>query len=310
MEGVGYFISQTQLDSLLNAKDQEEFLELLSQTFLGAHMEGEGGKKNINYALEASLSETKNIINGMAPNPEEFDILWYKYDFSNLKVILKGVYKGISEDEILKECNVNSKHDPRLLLEAVKKDKVEFMPKEVSLAIEASRNLSAGIHMIDLHVDKGYIDLIKRLAEDSAHPFLKKYVYLYSRFLDIKNQLRMKNLDGFVEVSGVFVSDTGVDKALESLKGMGDERFWEDAIAEYESEGHFTLLEKKMDDYLLDTLKHESIADIFSPATLFAFCEARKNDINIIRSLYVFKTTKRNVDYIKKYLRNSFIYVR
>ncbi len=301
-EGSGYLLSPKQRRQLLDAERKEEFESILETTFLSAFLENSEEKKDVDKALEDCLLATKELLDEISPNSYIMDVLWYRYDFANLKIILKGIRGNFSEEAIIGLCHPFGKHDARYLLQAVQKEKTEFLPQEAREAVEASERVNYP-YLIDFHLDSAYIEMVERMVDSISGEglFLKKYASAFVDIFNIKSALRENTLRDYVDIPNALKSGIEKDKALDKLSEMGGEKFWQDAVREYKESGHFTLLERRFDDYMLDFLKWESLANLFSPATLFYFFEAKKNDIRTIKSLHVFKSTGRDSEYIKSY---------
>jgi len=76
----------------------------------------------------------------------------------------------------------------------------------------------------------------------------------------------------------------------QALATLVDEHFWQDAVTTYESTGNSTLLDARMDEYLLG-LAHEASYRLFSSATLVLYYLRTRQAAANIRSIVVGKNT-------------------
>jgi len=101
------------------------------------------------------------------------------------------------------------------------------------------------------------------------------------------NKTGIKNI--FITGGTIYKKDLEDKKnILEQYKKLGGEKVWDEAIKEFEKTGDFSLLERTADEYTLSYLKEKS-ADIMSPAPLFAYFSAKKNNAQTIRAVMVAK---------------------
>lgn len=287
-------LSDAQVERLLSARDRTQAFQVLSDTFLSPYVSTEG-KTKLPEALRASLIDTKKELSSIAPAPELLNVLWFRYDFYNLKTIIKAMRAGLAGDEILDRCYDIGSIPARVLLDTVLEERTSSLYTELydayKTAIEAEE-----VYKIDIVMNKGYFKAVKRVAENTKNTFLKRFVTLLIDLFNIKTALRVSVLPDIGEsmfIAGGSIGEEaldGEDNILNSLSSIGSESMWKDAVEQYRNNGHYALLEKTADDYTLDFLKDES-RDMFSIATLFAFFAARRNNAQIVKAAITAKET-------------------
>ncbi len=286
-------LSDIQMERLLSSKELSETFKTLQDTFLAPYM-AEHEKTNINKALDQSILEAKNILASISPEPELLNILWIKYDFYNLKTIIKGKKAGLSNEEIKEKCSHVSIHTPEKLLRAYDEKKLHLLSKYFSSAVEEAERAKE-VFEIDMAMNFYYFEAIKEISSDYKDDFVSEYVSFLVDFFNLESSLRLlflskigiKNI--FITGGKIYKKDLGGQKnILEQYKKLGGEKVWNDAIKEFEKTGDFSLLERTADEYTLSYLKEKS-ADIMSPAPLFAYFSAKKNNAQTIRAIIVAK---------------------
>ena len=99
-------LSENQMELLLSAKSVDEVHTVLQNTFLAPYLisKDKNKKPSATVALEECVREAKSVLNSIAPEPELLFILWLRYDYHNLKAIIKGKKAGLNTEEILQSC--------------------------------------------------------------------------------------------------------------------------------------------------------------------------------------------------------------
>jgi V/A-type H+-transporting ATPase subunit C len=99
-------LSENQMELLLSAKSVDEVYKVLQDTFLAPHLvlKEEDKKDKARRALEESIREAKGILSSIAPAPMLLSVLWLRYDYHNLKAIIKGKRVEEKNSDILQNC--------------------------------------------------------------------------------------------------------------------------------------------------------------------------------------------------------------
>jgi len=303
-------LSEAQLERLLGAKTVPETFKVLQDTFLAEYL-GEHERSNFPLALDMAIVDAKDLLARIAPDPEILDILWLKYDFLNLKTIIKGDRAGMSDDEILGKCFRGSKYPPERLISLFREQKLGTLDR----LFEEARNIAAGakhVYDIDIAMNICYFRLIHRIAAQKQNPFVSEFVALLTDLFNLKTALRAERLKE-IGIAPVFISGgrfrekdlTSEKQVLEQFKKVGGEAVWQAAIAEYESAANHSLIEKTADEYIVAFLKEKSFS-IFSPAPLFSFFTARKNNVQTVAAIMTEKQAGLKEGEIRHILRRLY----
>lgn len=288
-------LSETQVELILSSKEKLETFKVLQDTFLAPYL-AEHEHSDINTALNESMLEAKKILAGIAPEPELLDILWIKYDFYNLKAIIKGKKAGLENDVIKKKCVYIGKYQPSILLKAYEEKKLHFLNKHFNSAAEKAEKTKE-VFEIDTTMNLHYFKAIKEIAQKFNNKFVNEYVSLLIDFFNIEATLRIFSLkNNNINIKGVFVQEGTLQKKdmesksqiLELYKRFGGEKLWAEPIKNFKETGDFSMLEKTADEYTVSFLKDKSMS-IMSPAPLFAYFSAKKNNAQTIRAIIVAK---------------------
>lgn len=303
-------LSHTQTELLTSAKGVDELRKALYDTYLAPYLSRQGNE-SISGALDESIIETKKFLTKVSPNPEALDVLWIKYDFYNLKAIIKGKRAGMSDNSILENCFKVAMVEPGQLLAHV----VDGTLSYVHPYFEEARKECEAIDRI-LEIDniilKYYFLAIQEIAAKIKDPFVTKFVRLLVDLFNIKAALRAFAIEG-IEPSDVYVSGgsftadqlASKESVLGLLQRFGGEKRWTEAITHFETSGKYSWLEKVADEYVREFLKEESRL-VFTLASLFSYFHASKNNAQIIGAIMVAKKTGMDEKDLRSILRRVY----
>jgi len=282
-------LSESNLERLLGAKSTTEGFKVLQDTYIAEYL-SRHEDKNLARALEESVSRAKDVLDSISPEPEPLRILWAKYDFYNLRTIIKGSRQNLSDEKILLQCFKTGIYPPASVLREFKQEKLGRLNVLLAKAAEEANSVQNSFE-IDLVTERHYFEFIKEIMERSKDSFIKDYVTLLIDFFNIKTAIRLETLSSILN-KDVFVSGGRITKSrlqkeeqiFSALKTYGGEAVWSLALEIYRKEKNFALLDKAMEEYALKFLKERSF-DLFSIAPLFAYFSAQKNHAQTIRAV-------------------------
>ena len=96
------------------------------------------------------------------------------------------------------------------------------------------------------------------------------------------------------------------ENILEALQRFGGEAYWKEPLEEYTKEGHYTMIEREADNFVVEYLKQKKI-DLFSVATLYAFFAARRNNVELVKTIAVGKKAGVSEGELRKMLRRLYV---
>ncbi len=306
-------LGETELDMLLSAKSFSEAYNNLNETFLARYI-AKKDPEELPYILENVVLDTKKILSFIAPEPEILDILWLKYDFYNLSALIKGSKKGLSNEEMLELCFKSGKYDPEVLLEKYKENDLKKLNYYLMKAERKAKDHKE-VSDIDRVMNISYLESIRYISEKNGNEFAKKYTSLIIDIFNIQANLRALSYGAYNEAPyHVFVSGGNLRKnqmedeeeLLKALFQKGKSDSWKEAADEYRKTGSYALIEKTCDEYLIEFLKRESFK-IFSPAPLFLYFQAVKNNVQVVRTILVSKYTGMSEYDLRRILRKLYV---
>ena len=303
-------LTENQLERLITAKSVKEAFSVLQDTFLAPYL-SKHEETNITAALDKSILEAKKILSNIAPRPELLEILWIKYDFHNLKTIIKGKKADLSNEDILKKCFRAGVFTPEEMLKAFEEEHLDGLGHGFKQAAKKALE-SDKVFVIDVTMNEYYFKAITELTKISKDNFVKAFVTLQIDLFNTKAALRAQSIDEldseliFVEGGTITLKELeSTEKILITVLKIGGAKRWTKAIEEFQKTGNFNVLEKTADDYIVEFLKQKS-SDTCSSAPLFAYFQAKKSNAQTIGAILVAKRSGMHEKELRTILRRLY----
>lgn len=300
-------LSEQERELLLGAESYDDFLSALQGTFFGSYLTS--AKGDVEKALAHVLTDAKKALIAMSPNTELLTVMWRKYDFYNLRIMLKSAEGEVESEEMLFPLGTYS-------LEALSKaaQNGSFLSLDTHLAAAAKEAKKGTKESLSSIMDRHYLAYAIQKAHELENEFLISYITLQIDLYNLRARLRAANGDGentieVKHVSGGIIPQNSVNKAddiLARLTKFGGESMWKEAIEAYKTSGDFTLLDKTTDDYVMQWLKRQTI-DLHSPAPMFGYLANVKENVQFIRAVGIAKYVGLSEKLLRDMVRKSFV---
>lgn len=321
-------LSENEMERMILAKDAKDAYRILNETDYSSHVGDIENIESFEEVINSGLRDAKVLINKIAPEKWAFNILWYRYDFHNMKVLLKAKHSEKTYDDVHNLLFTFG----AVPVEALKKYIFEGEEASFGLSEEDEKYLKESIKLantdylksddpqiIDIVSDKRFCKIINQLAVKSGNAFLikltKKYIDLKNieLFIRLKIQKREEELleKGFVrrgyleKYRFVDAFRKDINDFAESLKHTDYGNIIRDAVKGYEDDKSFVKLDKLSYDHLTDYIQQAKRIAI-GPEPVFAYFWAKKNNALIIRSIMVAKLNDIDPEDIRNMIRTLY----
>jgi V/A-type H+/Na+-transporting ATPase subunit C len=314
-------LDRSRIEMMLEAKSAQDVLKILSETDYGPAI----GEIQDEYEYEEALTtERKNVIDllkKIAPNPEVIGLLIMKYDFHNMKVLLKAKYLDESADHLLVDAG---SVDPEKLKKMVDEGNFRYLPPLMRRAVEKTVEefqKDEDPQIISFALDKYLYENLSTLATELKADFLVRYFQIQADLINLSAFLRVKSLNKSREfLDSVLLENGKIEKRVFLQLFMEPEpadalivRLYNTEYAQIVEEGarlwaknHSTTdFEKLADNYLLRYLKSAKMV-VFGAEPLIAYLLAKEIEIKIIRMIMVSKLNGIPVEEIRERLRDVY----
>lgn len=308
-------LNRQAMTRLLDASDTEELYKHLSDTDYGRHLAGPDDIHEFEGFLAKELDRVLDVLRRMSPDIKWIDLFSRRYDFHNLKMVIKA--RELAEDpaSVLGPCGIV---DKSVLQEAAREKNYDKLPDEIknaALLIESQLEAGANIQMVDILADCALYGYLCR--ETAGDIFLGGLVRIYCDLINLKTFLRIRNIGGSLALlkesllpageldhrrfTGAF--DTGLEEFSQSLSATSYAYVVTAGIGDFIKDKTFSTLEKLSDNYILEFLA-QSKTVAFGKEPLVNYLLLKENEMKTLRILLVGKLNHLPIPDIKERLRN------
>ena len=308
-------LTKQQLQRLADAKNLEDAIKLLNETSYSSELSKLDRPENYEQVLSEVLNKTYKEAMEISPEKSLVEILSCKYDYHNLKVLVK--------ENILKEkfdsmyCMLDGNEIEAFRESALKND--EGLSKDFKECLDFFET-TKDPQDIDIFIDKKYFEKVLSLAEDFKLEMITEYFKAMIDFINLRTFIRCRKQNQVKEtLEKVLIKggDIDTDKILDmfyedieilpiKLKAYKIGRVLSKIVEEYKNTNSLNSFEKSMDDYLVEIVrKAKSIH--YGAEVIFSFLFAKELEIKNLRLILVGKVNGLSADFIKERLREVYV---
>lgn len=295
-------LTSADLDRFLSAKDIKELDSFLSDKGYGASEQED--------MFQTETRKAWQLIQEVAPDFHEFYPLYARFDFHNLKAVLKGTVTGVDYEKLLLFPSSVSIAD---LKTAVGERKFSLLPssmeKPAKAAYDALTHNGDGQYA-DLLLDRAYLDSLISFAERQKVSFLSEFCELTVAAADLRIAARAATLNKgqqFME-QAISPCHTLEKKELISAALMGitalEEALRQSAYPEAAEalKRSLSQLEKWCDNSTAVYVRKAKY-DSFGIGPLYQYLVNKTAEISSVKVIYTGKRAKLSEETIRSYLR-------
>ncbi|HEY8498981.1 MAG TPA: V-type ATP synthase subunit C [Clostridia bacterium] len=311
-------LDSDRLNRMIEAPNAAEAFKVLTEAEYGY-----GNTENYNsfeQVLAEEIKKTYALLAEIAPMPEVVDAFKRKYDYFNVKVLLKAEFSGQEPPQILTDTGVfGAEQIKRIIRE---RDYSELSPVMIQAITDTYENFSRmrDPQAVDLIIDKAsYAQYVDDLNEFDS-PFLHELVRIIIDITNIKMYIRARGLNkswdfiGKLLLKGGEISEefyfTEFDKPVEAFVddlhqtkyGDAVKRGWELYTAKKNTSG----LEKLLDDFLMRYVRSSKLITM-GVEPFIAYLFAKETEIRNVRIIMTGKINGLNEDLIRERLRLGYV---
>ena len=311
-------LTRNRLERMIEAETPEEVLKLLGETEYSQDMADIHGSQDYEIILKRETERVFSIVRNMIKNTGIVDVLSLKYDYHNLKVLLKSKITGKDFSSLLMQAGTIDASKFKVKFESQSND----LPQEIMEAIDEVQKDFEENHnpqRIDIIVDKHYFRNLLRLAKEINVKVITDYV---EGLIDFQNMITLFRVQkqkrdarfletvifegGTISKSKIVASiNDNIDTILNKFKKEKLGMYLAKGLETFNETKRLSELEKISDNYLME-LNKESKYVVFGPEPLFTYLVAKEREINAVRMIMVSKINNISSDKIRERLRETY----
>lgn len=310
-------LTRERMEQILEAKTDEEAAKILQEC--GYPELDAADPEAMDAALSAAREATLSDVMDGAPEPRYIELFKLKYDYHNVKALLKAEAMGTSADRMLMDMGRVS---TAVLKEAVRSGELDSLPPMLASAVAEAREIldtTRDPQLSDIALDRWTYADMAALAEEVNSDFLRGYVAVQIDAANLRALVRTVRmgkspefLRGVLMEGGEVAADAILTLSANRGSGMGEvygpTRFAAAAEAGAEAlrGGPLTEFEKLCDDAVGDYLAGAQYVP-FGEAPLVGYLAARETEYTNLRILLMGRGAGLPADVIRSRLRASYV---
>ncbi|AXY25030.1 hypothetical protein CL176_02745 [Suicoccus acidiformans] len=296
------FLTQQQLEQMLDAANYEEALDVLSDTPYSQYIQEARQTQDYEAMVEAELERCYHLILAQAPSDAMRELYALSYDYHNIKILFKEM---VAEADFSDHyVNIGS-YPIHLFRRAVKSEVKSDLSERFNIAIQGLKERyleTADPAHIDVLIDRAYLhhlDDLMQVFEDAA---LKRYIQVKIDSLQSSMVLRaIQTGQGANHIRAILTDGGSIN--VEEYVRLADSNY-EEAVLALQESGAFTraeerlslasrdslrAFEKALDDTVTRDYLSEASMEVFGPLPSVAFLEAKETEVRNIRLILTSK---------------------
>ncbi|MBT9141798.1 MAG: V-type sodium ATPase subunit C [Dehalococcoidia bacterium] len=313
-------LDRGKIDRMVEAKSAEEALNVLGESEYGEYLADLGSVHQFEKMLDAELRRIYVELRKFSPEPGLINLFAKKFDYHNLKVLIKANKLAEKRDELLVSEVGNIPIAE--MIRAVSDDDYRNLP---SLMRQAAEKLSELLRLepdpqlVGLLLDRAMYEELEDEVDAQKSSFLKGYFTRLVDLLNIKTYLRVRRANrpkefllkallpnGNVNMNKLVQLVEPLEVLVDRLMFSAYAHVVEEGVQTYQKTDTLTRYEKLADDHLIKYAKQAKYVT-FGPEPIIGYLLAKENEIKMIRIIMVGKINQLPTEEIKERLRDVYV---
>lgn len=306
-------LTQERAQRMLDAASFEEAAKTLTE--LGYADMSAMNAEEINRTLNLRMAELLDETARLTPDSGLTDFFRIKYDYHNLKVMIKSEAQDKNADSLFSRCG---RIDPLVMKGLYSEEKYGQMPGKLGPALKEAKALLARTgnpQAADFFLDRACFMEMKDIAEESGNDFLKGYAAVLTDTANLKSAVRaarMRKPSGFLQ--DVLIPGGTVD--TERIMTVSEDNLaslYSGSILEKAAEkgalavsgGRMTEFERECDNAVCSYLKRAKFVS-FGSEPVAAYIASFENELTMVRMILTGRLAGVDCSALRERLRDTY----
>lgn len=319
-------LDRASIGRLLEAESAQEVLRTLSEGEYESALSNIHDPADFEMALNTERERIYSFIDELSLDAELTQIFRIRWDFHNLKVLLKSSYlegRISSDGDALVGSGLIPIDDLRAAVVPDEEQTVSRLPDYITGALEDARaqyEESQDPQMIDIVIDRHLQDLSYQRAANYPNDFLRGYFEAVADLNNIRNFIRIKTLDESARLLDAAILPHGrldrelymrhFDETVENFAAVLAGTPYAEVVAEgvrrWSEEHSLAAFERLSDNYLINYIKPAKYV-VFGVEPLIGYLLAKEHEMKLIRIIVLGKLNDLPAEDIKGRLRDTYV---
>ncbi len=313
-------LDQIKIERMVEADSAEDVLKILQETEYSRSIPSGTRPEDFEEVLSNELTTVYADINGKIKDPAIIAVLALRYDYQNLKTLLKAEALGEGLDLDLSNMGTVPAQAMRSEFEA---GSLKDAGAQFQAAAEAARDefsKSQDPQQMDFVLDRAYYahigELLEGLDVDMIQDYVRYQIDSYNLLALMRTRKQEKDprfIQDVVVPGGQIEVREILDSASDAPEQIGA-RFLgrkvgpalKRGVDEYLSTGRLGELERQLENGLMDLVRPARTV-VFGPEPLFGYVVAKERENKLLRIIFVSKLNNIPPDRIRERLRDIYV---
>lgn len=314
-------LDQIKIDRMVEADSAEEVMKILQETEYSRSIASGTGPVDFEAVLSNELTTVYSDINNKIKDPAIIALLALRYDYQNLKTLLKAEALGEELDLNLSDMGTISGMELKSEFEtgSLKDAGVNFQ-----VAAEKARDEFSKSHdpqQMDFILDRAYYahigELLNSLEDvDLITNYVRYQIDSYNLLALMRTRKQEKDPrfiqdvvvpGGQIEVREILDAASDAPEQISSrFIGRKVGPALKRGVDEFQATGHLGELERQLENGLMAVVRSARTV-VFGPEPLFGYVVAKERENKLLRIIFVSKLNNIPPDRIRERLRDIYV---
>ena len=313
-------LDKPKVERMIEAPSASDVLRILNETEYSNVSANIKRPEDYEEILTAELKRVYDLVYEISPVKEVVKIMSLKYDYHNVKVLLKGKVLGKDFSSMLiKLGNIDLQEIKR----KIDGDNFKSLNGTLGRGVQEAMKVfeeTKDPQKIDIIIDKYMYKELVEIKNSLNYKFIDNLVKAMIDSTNIRTLLRIKKQNKGREFASEVIVDGGaidssklvalLNESPENIMSKLQSTIYSDLVKEgfegYIETGSASLLEKLSDNYIMDLMKDSKLVT-FGPEKILSYIYAKETEIKIIRIIMVGKLNNIAEEVIRERLRDIYV---
>lgn len=313
-------LDKAKIDKLIDSSSSEEALKALSETEYSNYMSNINRPEDYEILLSDELKRVYNLMYGLSPEKSIIDIMALRYDYHNLKVMLKGKILNKDLSYLLMPVGTISVDKLKQFFSSENYREISTIMREGIIKAEKVFEEEKDPQKIDIILDSFMYKEMLLKSKEINENFIKDYLQISIDLTNIKTLLRAKKqnkkrkfLDEILIEGGTIDKKTlisfemeSVDSIINKLSYTNYEKIIRSGLEHYSKTNNISYFEKLSENYIMEFIRKAKYVS-FGVEPLIGYIIAKETEIKILRIIMVGKLNNIAPEVIRERLRDVYV---
>lgn len=301
-------VTKNQLERILDSENLNSFFEALNDTAYSKFFSSNNNPWEFQKIIDKELINAKKSLLKITPYPKELNWLWLKYDFLNIKYLIKSkLANSPYQKEAMNKLSSFDTDDIINYLDKKDSSKISKYYKKIIDYTLSLKEIEKNPYKIDLYLDNEYFKKLTYLKKEIKNKNLQNFIEVKIDLFNLKFFLRAKllkkelnfikqniNVSGIIDVKylhelfsknySVFINHPKLF-AYKKILNLSYEY-----LEKYKS---LNMFEKLSYEYMVNLLWKSRLENL-SPLPLVSYWLAKDNEAKLLRIIMIGKLNNIN----------------